>query len=64
MYKSGIQPAKADSESPNAFTIIKLSTDQVAVQRACQLIDIYVQEASQPPGSRFNPAELKWPLLN
>jgi hypothetical protein len=60
-----VHSTKADSEPQNVSTIIKLAADRVAVERACRLIDSYVQETHQQQGcSHFDPAELRWPPLN
>ncbi len=58
-----VNSTNADSELQKVSTIIKLAADQVAVERACQLIDSYVQETHQQQGC-FDPAELRWPPLN
>jgi hypothetical protein len=40
------------------------AADRLAIEKACQLIDSYVQEMRQQRSSAFNPAELKWHLLD
>ena len=50
-----------DSELRNFSNIVKVATDRLAIERACHLIDSYVQDAWKQQPSAFNPAELRWP---
>lgn len=44
MAKYQAQSNKDDSRALNVFNVIKLTTDQLAVERALQLIDSYILE--------------------
>jgi len=47
--------------SSTADSVVKAATELLAIEKACQLIDGYVQEVRQQPPSPFNPVELRWP---
>jgi len=42
----------SNRNSPDISKIVKLASDQVAVERACRLIDKYIAEKWQAPSNR------------
>lgn len=61
MVESRAHSTATGRERQNVSKIISRATDQLAIQRAYQLIDRYIKETSEKQQTPFNPAELKWP---
>ena len=61
MPQDQVHPSIRNSEQ-DISNINKVTPDRFAVEKACQLIDSYVQEVRWQRSSSFNPAELRWPL--
>ena len=63
MPEDQIHPSIRNSEQ-DISNIIRVAADRLAIEKACQLIDSYVQETRRERSSTFNPAELRWPPLD
>lgn len=61
MPEDHIHSSTADSELQDLSNIVKVATDRLAIERAYQLIDSYVEEVWRQQPSPFNSAQLKWP---
>jgi hypothetical protein len=46
----------SNNNSPDISKVVKLASDQVAVERACRLIDKYIAEKWQAPSNRSDAA--------
>jgi hypothetical protein len=64
MPEDQVHPTISNSELQDVSNIIRVAADRLAIENAFQLIDSYVQEMRQQRSSTFNPAELRWPLLD
>jgi hypothetical protein len=55
-----VRSSPGKSESQDSSSLIRPAADRLAVEKACLLIDSYIQEKQQC--AAFDAAQLRWPV--
>jgi hypothetical protein len=56
-----VHSSPGKSESQDFSSLIRVAADRLAVEKACLLIDSYIQEKQQCAAA-FDAAQLRWPV--